>query len=171
MEVKVDNYYFAQKNSMEDFFPCKVIKIHSNMCEVQNLEKDEKVKIGATNIIDITIEKIAVDIATLIKSKGIILYPFIEIQKRDGLANEQSYSFHSYISLVKEENLKDFKNKFNDLWNQFSHGKIEENKFKREIGYIYTINELFQKLEKVYSIQFSPEEKREIILKAKKPRK
>ena len=103
MEVKVDNYYFAQKNSMEDFFPCKVIKIDSNMCEVQNLEKDEKVKIRATNIIDIIIEKIAVDIATLIKNKGIILYSFVRLQKRDGLANEQNYSFHSYISLVKKK--------------------------------------------------------------------
>ena len=175
--MKKSEYYFVQKKKMGEIFPYKVIKLHDNWAEVENLETGEKENLTRVYYkieICVRFEKRAQQINSFIEKKGVVLHPL--------MAPLGSLSFEIFMFLTRKDDIKNLEEKFNNEWNEYfkevENCRIEKDIKWKELGErlkalncVFTIEDLFEKLKEKYDITFSSEEKRSIILKLDKPRK
>ncbi|MBO1883700.1 hypothetical protein J4N46_04510 [Capnocytophaga sp. Marseille-Q4570] len=175
-------YYFMRKNSQEEYFPCRVIKQHNSWDEVENLEtgeKEDRIHNYYKTEIDVRFEKRAQQINSFIEKKGVVLHPFVCFFGEINL--DFSPPPNIFVSLTKKDDIKNLEEKFNNEWNEYlkevENCRIERNiKWKelierlKALNCVFTIEDLFEVLEKKYNIILSSEEKKNIILELDKPR-
>ena len=180
--MKKSEYYFVQKKKMGEIFPYKVIKLHDNWAEVENLETGEKENLTRVYYkieICVRFEKRAQQINSFIEKRGVVLRALMA-----PLGEDNSSLFPEIFVFLtkKDDDIKNLEEKFNNEWNEYfkevENCRIEKDIKWKELGErlkalncVFTIEDLFEKLKEKYDITFSSEEKRSIILKLDKPRK
>lgn len=179
--MEKSEYYFVKKSSKEEYFPCRVIKLHNNWAEVENLETgktENLILINHKTEVCVGFEKRAQQINSFIEKKGVVLFVFVRFlgEFNSGLSPE------TFVFLTKKEDIKKLEEKFNNEWNEYlkevENCRIEKDIKRKELverlkalNCVITIEDLFEVLKKKYNIILSSEEKRNIILKLDKPKK
>jgi len=178
--MEIGKYYFVQKSSKEEYFPCRVIKLHNSWAEVENLETRQVEKLISfynKTEIDIRFQKIQ-KLNSFIEEKGVVLHPLVPPLGEDN----SSLSLEIFMFLTRKDDIKNLEEKFNNEWNEYfkevENCRIEKDIKWKELGErlkalncVFTIEDLFEVLKKKYNIILSSEEKKNIILKLDKPQR
>ena len=179
--MEIGKYYFVQKkSSKEEYFPCRVIKLHNSWAEVENLETRQVEKLISfynKTEIDIRFHKIQ-KLNSFIEEKGVVLHPLVPPLGEDN----SSLSLEIFMFLTRKDDIKNLEEKFNNEWNEYfkevENCRIEKDIKWKELGErlkalncVFTIEDLFEVLKKKYNIILSSEEKKNIILKLDKPQR
>ena len=171
---------YKKKSSKEEYFPCRVIKLHNSWAEVENLETRQVEKLISfynKTEIDIRFQKIQ-KLNSFIEEKGVVLHPLVPPLGEDN----SSLSLEIFMFLTRKDDIKNLEEKFNNEWNEYfkevENCRIEKDIKWKELGErlkalncVFTIEDLFEVLKKKYNIILSSEEKKNIILKLDKPQR
>ena len=178
--MEIGKYYFLQKSSKEEYFPCRVIKLHNSWAEVENLETrqvENLISFYNKTEINIRFQKIQ-KLNSFIEKKGVVLHPLMAPLGEDN----SSLSLEIFMFLTRKDDIKNLEEKFNNEWNEYfkevENCRIEKYIKWKELGErlkalncVFTIEDLFEVLKKKYNIILSSEEKKNIILKLDKPQR
>jgi len=111
--MEIGKYYFVQKkSSKEEYFPCRVIKLHNSWAEVENLETRQVEKLISfynKTEIDIRFQKIQ-KLNSFIEEKGVVLHPLVPPLGEDN----SSLSLEIFMFLTRKDDIKNLEEKFNN---------------------------------------------------------
>ena len=102
--MEIGKYYFLQKSSKEEYFPCRVIKLHNSWAEVENLETrqvENLISFYNKTEINIRFQKIQ-KLNSFIEKKGVVLHPLMAPLGEDN----SSLSLEIFMFLTRKEDRK-----------------------------------------------------------------